>query len=570
MSGSFEVTTATNTVVLTSARRGTAPFTVTNKSGRPVRGRAKLVAQDGMASSWLSIQGDVERQFGIATVHQYTVEVAVPASAPAGTYQFRLDMLAADTPDEDYSTGQTVTFAVPENKPKPTPFPWWVLGLAAVLVITAILAYVLWPRTAIVPAVARQTIADARSLILDSGLTVAEQVLEEPSSEIPAGQVIRTIPEQGITVRQGTEIQLIISSGRPMITIPEVALLTAAEAATMLVDAGLEVAAQVLEESSSDVPEGHVIRTDPAQGTSVAESTVITLVLSTGPSLIEVPSVAGASEEDARVEIRVAGLAVAEQVQEEASTDVPAGQIIRTEPEAGTSVAPGTAVVLVISIGPPVTEPEPGEPRVNDIDGATYVYVPAGDFIMGEGENQRTEYTDGFWMKKTEVTNREYRQCLEAGGCTTKPENDQWNDSTYNLHPVTNLKWEHALEYAEWAGGRLPTEAEWEKACRGPDGRRYPWGNPDPTLNHSNHGNNIGGTTPVGTYSPLGDSFYGLQDMSGNVWERTSDPRIIRGGGHRSLIGDMTSTCTFRNSEGNDEEGDRHPVRGFRIVLPEP
>jgi formylglycine-generating enzyme required for sulfatase activity len=88
-------------------------------------------------------------------------------------------------------------------------------------------------------------------------------------------------------------------------------------------------------------------------------------------------------------------------------------------------------------------------------------------------------------------------------------------------HPV-RVSWHDAVAYATWAGKRLPSEEEWEKAARGTDGRKYPWGDEEPTPDLCNFGKNEGGTTPVGKYSPQGDSPYGCADMAGNVWEWTS------------------------------------------------
>ena len=102
---------------------------------------------------------------------------------------------------------------------------------------------------------------------------------------------------------------------------------------------------------------------------------------------------------------------------------------------------------------------------------------------------------------------------------------------------MLSITWHDATAFCEWAGLALPTEKQWEKAARGTDGRTWPWGNEEPTAERCNFNKNIGRTTPVGQYSPRGDSPYGCADMAGNVWEWTASwydsseqLRVLRGG----------------------------------------
>lgn len=174
----------------------------------------------------------------------------------------------------------------------------------------------------------------------------------------------------------------------------------------------------------------------------------------------------------------------------------------------------------------------------NPKDDAVYVYIPAGDFLLGsptgEGDSdehpQSTVYLDAFWIMQTEVTNAQYRRCIEAGRCTL-PHNNQWQDDNKLQHPVSDIDWNQANAYALWSGGRLPTEVEWEKACRGENGRRFPWGDTDPNLNLAHYAESlsailvsplIGEAKPVGQY-PRGASPYGILDMAGNISEWTND-----------------------------------------------
>ena len=151
--------------------------------------------------------------------------------------------------------------------------------------------------------------------------------------------------------------------------------------------------------------------------------------------------------------------------------------------------------------------------------------IPKGEFVMGSNERwddeapEHISSTNAFHMDLNEVTNLDYKKFVIA---TQQVAPYHWPEGNFTKgkekHPVVYVSWFDASNYCKWAGKRLPTEQEWEKAARGPDGLIYPWGN-QWSLDKSNHPyKHSTGTEPIGSY-PQGRSPYGLNDMSGNVWE---------------------------------------------------
>ncbi len=162
----------------------------------------------------------------------------------------------------------------------------------------------------------------------------------------------------------------------------------------------------------------------------------------------------------------------------------------------------------------------------------TMVLVPAGEFTMGSPTGDVDErpphqvYLDSFLIDKHEVTVGQYAEFLQQAGGNAPSDWKTMNQLSHKKRPVSNVDWADAAAYCKWAGKRLPTEAEWEKAARGTDGRLYPWGNEPPTSRHANYGQsgsiNNGALAPVGSFEE-GKSPYGVYDMAGNVWEWVSD-----------------------------------------------
>jgi serine/threonine-protein kinase len=233
----------------------------------------------------------------------------------------------------------------------------------------------------------------------------------------------------------------------------------------------------------------------------------------------------------------------------------------------GTATAP-SGIASIVASG---LELGIGSTLLSDEDGATMVYVPEGEFVMGSSPEilanmldlcqncdpdsitdqspQRSVFLDAFWMYKTEVTIAQFQKFVESENYITtaekkgfsivldtstnkyvtktgvswlNPDGNPIDLTSYEEYPVTHVSWLDAQSYCSWAGGRLPTEAEWEKTARSVDGRFFPWGNAVPDDQYLNFDLANNGPVAVTSY-PAGISQFGAYDMAGNVWEWVND-----------------------------------------------
>jgi serine/threonine-protein kinase len=249
-----------------------------------------------------------------------------------------------------------------------------------------------------------------------------------------------------------------------------------------------------------------------------------------------------------------------------------------------------------------ITENSAWTPVERMVNNLPMVQVPDGCFMMGrERSNKDFEVPvhqvclTSFWIGKTEVTNAQYRACVDAGACEPPSDRTYFDDPEYDNYPVVFVNWMQAKSFAEWAGGSLPTEAQWEYAARGPENWLYAWGNDhdgtrlnfcdascarDPKDSEFDDGYPM--FAPVGSF-PDGKSWVGASDMTGNVWEWVADwygiyseaaqidptgpaegdKRVLRGGSWTNTLEAVRTT--YRTDAGPALQQSQ---AGFRIAMP--
>jgi formylglycine-generating enzyme required for sulfatase activity/predicted Ser/Thr protein kinase len=279
--------------------------------------------------------------------------------------------------------------------------------------------------------------------------------------------------------------------------------------------------------------------------------------------------------------------------QEQVKTDVPVETSGQSEKKIEDSKE-----TAVEKIAKKVYKNEKGFMEADYGDGIKMVYIPAGTFTMGSNDDDDEKpphevFLDGYWLGKTEVTVGQYKAFISDTGHESLSASVSKYSPSDN-HPVVYVSWDNAVAYFKWLSNKkglsfkLPTEAQWEKAARGTNSKKYPWGDHDPYYNKKYYANYDPGNyeedgyrynAPVGSY-PQGASPYGLLDMAGNVWEWCYDwygpynlgyqknPTGPKSGTYRVLRGGSWGynavglRCSFRNS---GRPSSRNIIAGFRL-----
>ena len=234
-----------------------------------------------------------------------------------------------------------------------------------------------------------------------------------------------------------------------------------------------------------------------------------------------------------------------------------------------------TATLLALGVGGLITIPGAQAQNPNRItcikDRAEMILIPGGPFVFGMSQTEiqsllkryqlpwaeiyatelprQQRQGAAFYIDRYEVTNSQYEQFMKDTR-SRQPKYSRRQLLNGPRQPVVGVGWADAEAYAKWAGKRLPTEEEWEKAARGTDGRAWPWGSVPNNAFYNGRAQAASAPVKVGSFSPSGDSVYGVSDMAGNVWEMTSGiwrdgGKVIRGGSFLNPVGDVRVTTRW-------------------------
>ena len=361
----FDVTAASDNVRLDGKGQAGVAFTVTNVSGRPLKGHANPVPSDPSAKQWITITGDTDRDFAAGASQQFKVQVAVPTAAKPGKYNFRLDVVSTENPDEDYTQGPTVAFELKAQAPKEhKPFPWWILIVGfVVLIALGVGLFLLLHKSSSatqttagaaqisVPTITGMNISDANTALTKAQLKLGNstEVVVTDTSQID--QVLKQDPAAQDSVDADTAVN--VEVGVALVQVPPIIGKLYKDAVDQLSANHLDVGTTTNTNQAGSAP-GVVLKASPEPGNSVKSHQTIDLVVQ--EAQVQVPRLGGQTFAQAAAILANANLRVGSV----------SGSFIKVEglritqqgvtaesPAEGTSVPLGSAVNLSFS-GPSV------------------------------------------------------------------------------------------------------------------------------------------------------------------------------------------------------------------------
>jgi beta-lactam-binding protein with PASTA domain len=344
----FAITAARETVTLDNQGRAEVSFTASNTGPKSIAGRAKLVPFGSTKATWLSLEGEQERNFAQGEAHQLTVHIAVPPGTAVGKYSFRLNIISVENPDDEFTEGPSVSFEVKEltvAQAPPHKFPWWIVAIAAVLLVGAgVITWLLIPQRVAMPNVVGKSLKDAEKSLGDAKLKPAKETKKKITGTQKPGTVIEQDPEKEKSVRVGSEVNLVVEGEPELVKVPDIIGVPAAKVGQILEDRRLRLRTEP--KSGGEKP-GTIVDQNPKKDEPVAPGTIITAFVQPEPEMVSVPNVIGLPVNEAEAKFQE------KKLEYKANGEVITGKakigaIASQSPAAGDTVLVGTKVILTI------------------------------------------------------------------------------------------------------------------------------------------------------------------------------------------------------------------------------
>ena len=358
MARSFAITAPANSVDLAGKTTADVTLTVTNQTERALRGTARLVAIEPTRREWLKVvDGEEERSFAAKGTHQYKVRIEVPAETPKGTYAFRMDFVSSENPDEDSTPGPAIGLKVAEAGAPPSKFPFWIIPVAAVVLLAVGLGLFFalrgggeeTPETVAVPELKGKTVEEANQALGELGLV---SQLGEPREQAGAapGTVVDQKPPAGEALAKGGSVELFPQAVPPPapeeLPVPSVVGRRLDSAKVALFEAGFTPKVGAPRFTGGD-PDLVVAQTPPGNG-KAARGAVVEIVPE--KESVVVPNVVRKTISEALVALKQAKLDW--EPLEEATTAAPAGTVIKQTPAPGSRAEQDSVVKVTLAKAP--------------------------------------------------------------------------------------------------------------------------------------------------------------------------------------------------------------------------
>ncbi len=351
----FSITTVATNLRTDAQGHADCSFTVSNTSGRSLRGRAEIRPGNPSQASWYFLAGAAERDFAAGGTDQFAVKIATPSGAPAGKYSFRLDVVSTQNPDEDFAEGPDVSLEVTPTK-APKRFPWWIVVVAAVALIGLSVGLYFGLRTPKASPTATLNVPNVVGMPSDQAQFALAKVGLLPSTpttklaeSTTTGTVLTQNPAGGTAVPIGTAVQL--EAAVAGVKVPEAVGKSIDDAKRMLTAAGLQVVGPFLLEAKNPADDGKVQQLNPPAGTLVSTGSSVevqeSVIIIRG---VQAPNLVGLSLQDAKAQLTAVGLTLGG-VQSKVAEPGTGSKVLSQDPSpANGTLAQGATVNLVVTV----------------------------------------------------------------------------------------------------------------------------------------------------------------------------------------------------------------------------